>query len=171
MDSKLYDNRYLLEHIVLPKNFYEHKINFIYVMIKSAGEFVYDVMKDIIENDGGTMPYSKEDYGIRFISLDDEAENGDYILVINYPAPEREPLCIRAICIFDLDTSANTGFEKYRFFTIERGMDNASLPMLCAWNEDGSHSNFGEVSDKLTEQIEAIKSMFQSKQEVNPDAE
>ena len=48
MGDILYDSRYLVEHVILPKNFYEQKINFIYVMIKSGGEYVYDVTKDII---------------------------------------------------------------------------------------------------------------------------
>ena len=160
MSDILYDNRYLVEHVILPKNFYEYKIDFIYVMIKSAGEYVYDIMKDILENDGGKMPYSKDDYNIRFIRMDEEAEKGDYILLIEFPSPEREPLCIRAICIFDLDIRNNTGFEKYCYFTVEKGNGEGALPMLCAWNEDGSHSNFGEVSDSLAEQIKAVTEIF-----------
>ncbi len=160
MGDILYDSRYLVEHVILPKNFYEQKINFIYVMIKSGGEYVYDVTKDIIENDGGQCPYSSDDYGIHFIRMDEKAEHGNYILTAEFPMPEKEPLCIRAICIFDLDTSNNESFSKYRYFTVESGVNEGDKPFLCAWNEDGSHSNFGEVSDDIKEQVAAVVDIF-----------
>ena len=140
-------------------------------MIKSGGEYVYDVTKDIIENDGGQCPYSSDDYGIHFIRMDEKAEHGNYILTAEFPMPEKEPLCIRAICIFDLDTSNNESFSKYRYFTVESGVNEGDKKCIVAFNTFvysavkliGSYvasMNFGEVSDDIKEQVAAVVDIF-----------
>lgn len=162
MDELLYQARYFVEHQILPKDFYQEKMKFIYVMMKGK-DYIYDVMSDILESQGGKIPYSKDQFDVKLAKAKEDEDDKDYVLVIDFPFPEAEPLCYRAIALFDMDEEKNISFTEARYFTIERSVDETYPPLLCAWNRDGSHSNYGEVSDNIIEQIETALNIYYGK--------
>ncbi len=163
MDQLFYDKRYLVEHVILPKDFYEHSLDYICIMINGNGRYVFDVLSDLIQNEGGKMPYAPEDFAVRIIKADDKQNSNTYILAVTFPEPQKEPLCYSAVGIFDMNEKDKSSFQKGMYFTVEQGAGDEPAPMLCSWNSDGTHSDYGEVSGDIIVQIGSALEIYRGR--------
>lgn len=133
--------RYLFEHRLLPKYFFEDGAKFIGILLDND-EILYDIINDIFEKEEVENPYSKEEFTVEAARLVEDI----LLLKICFPEPEEEPLCYCSYMLFD------EKFEKKGYFCIEKGNEAGEyLPFVCGWTPDGSHLNYGNCGLKEEE--------------------
>ncbi len=128
--------RYMFEHRLLPKWFFEDKMKFIGLLLHEK-ETLFNRINNIFKIAEVDNPYSLEDFNVTAAKITDDV----LMLRIGFPEPEEEPLCYCAYLFFD------ESFEKVSYFCIEKGnavSDN--YPFVCSWTPDGVHRNHGNCS-------------------------
>ncbi|RKM56743.1 hypothetical protein D6856_14700 [Butyrivibrio sp. XB500-5] len=127
--------RYVFEHRVLPNWFYEDKEQFIGILINDKS-VLFRVINDIFEKEEVANPYSEDDFDVITAKVTEDV----FMVKINFPEPEEEPLCYCSYLFFDKE------FEKINYFCIEKGNEASdNYPYVCSWGESG-HSNYGNCT-------------------------
>ena len=125
--------RYVFEHRMLPRWFFEETINFVGALLNEK-EVLYNIINDIFVKENVENSYSKEDFRVEASRLTDNI----MFVKIDFPKPEDEPLCYCSYMFFD------EKFEKKRYYCIERGNEEGDeMPFVCGWTPNGSHINYG----------------------------
>ena len=145
--------RTFVEHHLLPQLFFEHRAALLAKLLSDGDKFLTELYKDVAESNDETSPYTKTDFKIIPLDLDEYRA-----ILIEQPALEEPLECyIIALC-FKL---GNDDVENLRYFTIEKASSspliemlrekldqNVSAPemMLCEWTKDQTHKNYGPLS-------------------------
>ena len=143
--------RYMYEHILLPKFFFEEGMNLIGGLITEK-DFAYQMMKKVCDDNAVEMPYPKELFLFEQFKTEDKILGGKIFL----PAPTQASACYVIYLLFNLQ------FDKIRFFTVERGEEETDV-ILGEWTKDGEHLNHGKAdlrdSDGLNQAIAIYRSV------------
>ena len=128
--------RYIFEHRLLPKWFFEDKMQFVGLLLHKK-DILFNVISDMFEKEEVTNPYSLESFDVTAIKITDDV----FMLRIGFPEPEEEPLCYCAYLFFD------ENFEKTSYFCIEKGNEESrEYPFVCSWTPDAMHYNHGNCN-------------------------
>lgn len=128
--------RYYFEHRLLPGWFFEHKEEFVGLILHDK-TILFEMINDIFTDEKVSNPYKKEDFDVIASKVTDEVK----MLKIIFPEPEEEPLCYCSYIFFDDE------FEKISYFCIEKGNEASdNMPFVCSWSEDVIHSNHGNCT-------------------------
>lgn len=136
--------RYYFEHNVLPRYFYEDPANMLDVL-KTNG--IYRLWQALADENGVEYPYQEADYNLRWYDLD----GGATALLIEMPAPEVSPQCLRVYMIYNQETGASG------YYTVEYDNFMGETAFLCGWTPDGTHMNYGgaPILDPAADDYEA----------------
>ena len=140
----LREARYYMEHRMRPHLFFTGPSRLVSVLAVGKGEFLFNIMNDICENNQVKNVYAPKDFEVSI----GKAEEGLGIIKLRMPEPLWEPLCYRIYLIFD------EPYKKLGYFTVERGAAAGEV-FLCCWNTESSHMSFG--TEELSEEEEAEK--------------
>ena len=126
-----YDVVYNYQYRQLPQWFYTYKEKFIALILHAPGT-AYRILDDGFQRAGLPNPYKESD----FRAAPSRLEDGTMVIQIDFPEPEREPLCIRSYLFFD------HMFEKPMYFCVEKA-GRVGRAFLCSWTKKGAHLNHG----------------------------
>ena len=127
-----FDVVYNYQHSLLPQWFYTHKEKFIALILHAPGT-AYRILDDGFQRAGLPNPYAESD----FKAAPSRLEDGTMVIQIDFPKPEREPLCVRSYLFFD------HMFEKPLYFCVEKAGTDDTQASLCAWTSRGLHVSYG----------------------------
>ena len=134
---------YHFQHRLLPMWFYDSPKEFVGVL-SEKDTALFEILSELLARGEVENTFRAGEFKAEPVEVSDDA----MALRIKYPKPKDAPLCFGAICFFNKD------FDKLAFYTIEKGEDlEGGFPVLCSWDEDGSHSNYGKVSPDPDEQL------------------
>ncbi|MBO4862183.1 MAG: hypothetical protein J5535_04740 [Firmicutes bacterium] len=134
---------YHFQHRLLPMWFYDSPKEFVGVL-SEKDTALFEILSELLARGEVENTFRAGEFKAEPVEVSDDA----MALRIKYPKPQDAPLCFGAICFFNKD------FDKLAFYTIEKGEDlEGGFPVLCSWDEDGSHSNYGKVSPDPDEQL------------------
>ena len=124
------------QHKILPYCFYHYRSSFAIALLED-GNFIYQLTNGLFdEEDENEAFYTEEDFSCGLVY----SEYDINVIMIEYPSPEREPLCYSAFLFFDV------GFEKPLFITIESSFSSSDeqSPLICSWipDENGGFLHF-----------------------------
>lgn len=123
--------------------FYDSPKEFVGVL-SEKDTALFEILSELLARGEVENTFRAGEFKAEPVEVSDDA----MALRIKYPKPQDAPLCFGAICFFNKD------FDKLAFYTIEKGEDlEGGFPVLCSWDEDGSHSNYGKVSPDPDEQL------------------
>lgn len=126
---------YSLEHRLLPQWFYKDQRAFVDAIV-SDPTMIYRIVSDLLKQENEENPYTEDAFSSMRYKLTDDV----LALKVSFPKPEMEPLCYCAYLIFD--KSCN----KLMYFTIEKTSEPDVDAVVCSWNKDSQHMNFGSCS-------------------------
>lgn len=153
-------SRYYFEHCELRNWFYGDGTGeeLIRGLLKEGGSFLWDAMSRLGKDTADGIRETKEQYRVSVCKHGD----GDSIIRIDMPKPQRELLCYQVYLAFSSD------FRHRGYFTVERGA-SAETRFLCSWEpgEDGGHCNYGQCGSDASEIEKRIGEIFVS-QKVKP---
>ena len=154
MDQQLhYQIMYALEHRFLPDMLFgEDRIATFAALLTGKGSFLRDMLDAIGKGQGYVCPYAPEDFQILpqlFRAEDGRPTMG--VLEIVFPEPPMAPLCERVFICHD------ERMEKLRYYTVEKSIFR---PMLCRWDEDGQHSNYGDAPADAEAQLGRVLELY-----------
>lgn len=134
--------RYMFEHGLLPRWFFETTKDFVRTMLTEPSEF-FDNLDRMFEWEMVENPYTMEQFQIEHIKLTEDI----MVLKLTFPEPEEAPFCYNSFAIYD------EKFEKIRYFCIERANgEDSKEAFVCQWTKDERHINHGTcVRDEKTE--------------------
>ena len=142
---------YYFEHRLLPEVFYGAKGGFIMAINKDLQELNRVFHKSA--SDAEVEEEVPEDFmHTELVYVDDDKK--DYLQIVEFNGPEECPLCKIAVMRFDKD------FTKLMYYTFEYEFDG-SAPVLCGWDEEGNHLNFGDKAETVPEMLEIIASKIE----------
>ena len=125
--------RYLFEHRLLPKWFFEDKMELIAMLLHDK-KTLPGILSRIFEKEGLENPYTEDQFNVEPAKLTDEI----MMLKLTFPEPEEEPLCYCAYLFFDKD------FKKPAYYSIEKGNEESGDQVfVCSWTAKGKHVNHG----------------------------
>lgn len=151
MERDITDARYLLEHRILPKYFFKEKESFIVTLVRSEKNIPFELIQKICEEEEIELPYTPEDFDMVPFNVTNSIKG----LCLDFPEPERSPLCWRIYLLFDMD------LKKYGYYTVEKGEDDSDF--VCGWQEEEeslSHVNYGFCPEELEEEMNGIIGTF-----------
>ena len=123
--------------------FYDSPKEFVGVL-SEKDTALFEILSELLSRGGVENTFRAGEFKTEPVEVSDDA----MALRIKYPKPADAPLCFGAICFFNKD------FDKLAFYTVEKGEDlEGGFPVLCSWDKDGSHSNYGKVSPDPDEQL------------------
>lgn len=146
---------YMVENVIVPKFFFEQTEDLV-VNLMNDDELLMSFVDKAVEDTDFTNPYKPEDFKVSVNKI----ANQIYMIIIDYPEPEREPLCYSCVLIFD------EGFKHRRLFSLEKGDSEAGrVPHICEWTPDRetgelTHVNFGMGVDDYDENIRKCIRLF-----------
>ena len=112
-----------------------------------------DLMNDLIKGQNLSYPYTERNYAILPQIVSADAGLPEFALVeIRMPKPEGMPLCSRVYICHD------NKFENIRYYTLEISFDTSYV--LCGWEEDGAHINYGNVPDADSERCKKVIKIY-----------
>ena len=141
---------YSFEHDLMPKWFFEEKKNFIGVVAQQP-QVLHSMLGELCRRSGQENPFSPNEFGVEPAQLNENVA----MLNIRLPKPPAAPLCLKTVVIFDKT------FEKVCYFCIEKGDDaTGGFPVVCSWEADGTHVNYGPESHDLDECVLKCVSIY-----------
>ena len=153
--------RHEVEYNFIHKYFYSNPTGFIDSITDEHG-FVIMYCTALKEHKLRKIPYWNDDFGLDLKKMD----SGDYLIIVELPAPEFEQLNYRMYFLFSAD------FKRIAYYTVERVPDGAEL---CLWDKDRNRIVVGPIetarwSEKTKEERDAELAMVaDSFAEVAPD--
>lgn len=123
---------YTLEHRLIPQWFYKDQRAFIDAVVADP-TMIYRIVTDLLKQENEENTFSEED----FASMRYKFTEKVLALKISFPEPEMEPLCHCAYLVFDKDCN------KIMYFTIEKTSEPDVEAVVCTWDKDSKHMNFG----------------------------
>lgn len=129
----LYDFRYYFEHKLLPNELYNYADQLI-PFLRERGAFL--LWQNFTLNNNADVFYAESDFSVRDIPR----ENGDTLLMLTLPKPEKTPLCARVYLYRSAD-GAGIGY-----YTVEYDDFFGESWFLCSWTKEGTHLNHGDVA-------------------------
>ncbi len=125
--------RYLFEHGLLPRWFFEEPKDFVNTLLTEPSE-LFENLNRMFEWEMVENPYSMEDFQVEQITLEGDTRG----LKLTFPEPEEAPFCYNSYAFYD------EKFEKIAYFCIEkkRGEDSTEA-FVCQWTKDEKHINHG----------------------------
>ncbi len=148
-----YNISYYFEHQLLPELFYKQTEPFVMSAIQKK-DMLFGFMDRLFKDQGESNPYAAEDFTVEPIKIDEEV----FALIVMFPQPIAEPLCVAALMLFDSD------FTKKCYYCVEMGdSDGEGKVFLCAWEEDGRHVNYGSGPWDFGEVIERCRRLFRNR--------
>lgn len=148
------DCRYQLEHGFLPSVLYsENGEHLIRSILSRRGLFFVDVLSFLGRNDGYQCPYKESDFQFKPVLVGRDGDPNQFaVLEIDMPKPKFSPQCHRVYICHD------ARFSKFQYFTLEMGFDGGKV--LCGWNADGVHLNYGSADDSEEELFHRIAGIW-----------
>lgn len=130
-----YEIRYLFEHRLLPRCFFENQLQFIGALLKDK-EILFRIIDDLFHQEGLKNPYTPDLFDVSAVGSMEQMA-----IKISFPEPENEPLCYCSYLFFDKT------FEKVSYFCIEKGNSEGQMhPFVCSWTPEGAHLNHGHCA-------------------------
>ena len=134
---------YHFQHRLLPMWFYDSPKEFAGVL-SEKDTALFEILSELLARGEAENTFRPGEFRVEPVEVNEDT----MAIKIKYPKPADAPLCFGAFCFF------NKGFDKLRFFTIEKGEDiEGGFPVLGSWDADGAHSNYGKVSPDPDEQL------------------
>ncbi|MCR5010297.1 MAG: hypothetical protein K6A91_05100 [Clostridia bacterium] len=134
---------YHFQHRLLPMWFYNSPKEFIGVLSEKP-DALFEILSVLLERGDVENTFRAGEFKVEPIEVNDDS----MAIKIKYPKPADAPLCHGAVAFFNKD------FDDLAFFTVEVGEDiEGGFPVLCAWDKDGNHINYGKVSPDTDEQF------------------
>ena len=141
--------RYNLEHNILPKSFYNGKIDFLNSVLDKDGKFFSDIY--LIFSPSTEIIYNEND----FVVTQKRVMNDDrmlYFVIVTMPDPTIPLLCKRVYFCYEV------GSEIAKYYTSERS-ENGEY-MMCSWNKHETHNNYGVSPGNAELEFRKIGNMF-----------
>ena len=126
--------RYTFEHRILPLNFYEYRTDFIALLLKRK-DIIFQVLNDIYREEKVENPYSKNDFEIKLVNMDEKFIS----IKLIFPYPEEEPLCYYSYLFIDKE------LQNLKYFCVERGAKPEDA-YISLWTSAKDHINYGRCS-------------------------
>ncbi|MBQ7503597.1 hypothetical protein IJT93_12950 [bacterium] len=130
---------YEYEHRLIPRLFYRDGLSFMNNLIENGNALPYSLLSFLFKERKTDNPYSESDIEVETAEVCDEYTSVRLV----YPNPQTEPLCFCCYLFADADG------EKLRCYTVEKSsslFDGTEEQMLCGWDENMRHQNYGTVS-------------------------
>ena len=141
---------YNFEHGLLPKWFYEEKRDFI-GLIAQQPQALYSILSELYTRSEMDNPFTPDEFRVEPEQLNEDVA----MLKIRFPKPPAAPLCISAVVVFDKT------FEKVCYYSIEKGDEvTGGFPVVCSWEADGTHVNYGAESHDEDECLVKCVSLY-----------
>ena len=142
--------RHEVEYNFIHKYFYANPTGFIDSITDEHG-FVIMYCTALKEHKLRKIPYRNDDFGLDLKKMD----SGDYLIIVELPAPEFEQLNYRMYFLFSPD------FKRIAYYTVERVADGAEL---CLWDKEHNRIVVGPIetarwSEKTKEERDAELAM------------
>ncbi|MBR0131180.1 MAG: hypothetical protein IJM08_07730 [Firmicutes bacterium] len=132
---------YSFEHKLLPEWFYGNPKEFAGVLATQPGA-LYSIIAEICSRAGVENTFVPREFSVE----PDQISSDVAAIRIKFPKPPESPLCLSSVAFFDKT------FEKVCYFTIEMGDEtSAGFPVICSWEKNGEHINYGSESHDLDE--------------------
>lgn len=131
------DYRYQLEHRFIPEALYSEDCErLITSLLTKRGEFLIDVLNFLGRDTNYQCPYKESDFQFKPILVGRDGDPNQFaVLEIDMPEPDVSPLCHRLFICHD------ASFQRLMYLTYEKGLEGNKI--LCGWNADGAHLNYG----------------------------
>ena len=128
--------RYTFEHKLLPQMCFDDTAEFFIRLIRDKN-FLFSVISYLFKREKVRNPYRAKQFSFEPVKLTDDV----YLVIINFPAPEEEPLCYCSYLFWDHAS------DRVDYYCIEKaGGDDSEPPFICAWTQDGTHVNYGRCT-------------------------
>ena len=153
--------RYNFEHQIIPQLLFskKHRNGFLMKLINDKEDFLLQVFNDLYEKGNKECPYSNKDISIHFIGYPEKASIPElYIIAIKMPEPKFLSQCSSVFICFD------ENMKNYMYFTKELEFDSSF--MLCGWENNEIHNNYGEAPEGNEALFDRISSIFFSTQQM-----
>lgn len=124
--------RYHFEHSALPRYFFDDPANMLDVLNRVGA---YTLFASLGDENGVEYDYTAEDFPQRLYT----AADGTQLMQLDLPRPEVSPQCYRIYMLYNPDT----GFAA--FYTIEYENLLGETALLCSWDAEGNHADYGAV--------------------------
>ena len=136
--------RYMIEHRILPKLYYDNKSDMLNAILDKQGKFFSDVYTVYSPSTG--IVCNEEDFKItqKRVMNDNRML---YFVIVTMPEPSIPLLCKRVYFCSEVES----GIVKY--YTSE--LDANGKLMMCSWNKHNAHTNYGE--SPMDEELEFRK--------------
>ena len=152
------DYRYRLEHEFLPTILFSDKgENLICSILSRRGAFMIDILNLMGRSENDQCPYKETDYQLKPVLVGSGDDPNQFaVLEIDMPEPEFSPQCYKVFICHDAQ------FRKLGYFTLEMGLQGEQV--LCGWNADGLHLNYGPAGDSAEALFYKIVSIYSRQQ-------
>ena len=124
--------RYHFEHSALPRYFFDDPANMLDVL---NGVGAFTLFSSLGDENGVEYAYTLDDFPQHMYT----APDGTQMLQLDLPLPEVAPQCYRIYMIYNPDTQ----FAAY--YTIEYENLLGETALLCSWDAEGNHADYGAV--------------------------
>ena len=141
--------RYEVEHDLIPILLYSERAReFLPLLRRKKAEMMVDLYSMTQEGTRVPCPYPEEEFQVESTEYLGVTEADTvYMLSVEMPEPLDIAACRRGfICCQKED-------ENIRYFTVEK---SGAGDMLCGWDPDRRHTNFGRAPEEREEQIRKV---------------
>ena len=141
--------RYNLEHDMIPKSYYNAKINLLNSTLDKGGKFFSDIY--LIYSPISEIVYTEEDFKIsqKRVMNDDKML---YFVIVDMPEPKIPTFCRRVYFCCEVETGL------VRYYTSELTIDGSFF--ICSWNKHMNHSNYGLAPVDKEQEFRKVGNMF-----------
>lgn len=149
----VYRLRYLFEHRLLPGWIYGSTGDFLGKLLQD-GDYLYKRFDLLCRQYKVENPYSAGQFIVENSVEDEEIT----VLKMTFPVPEKMPLCYRVYLFSDRT------LENVSYYCIEKtGIEGENDAVLCEWNRDGAHINYGKLNVEKEEDFDRCFSLYKGK--------
>ena len=153
------DALYFFEHKLLPHMIFGEPVQ-ASILIPNDSTVLYKICEDVYKQHGEEIPHSAEEFSAKGKKIDEKT----FSLKMTFPYPQSVSLCYHSYMLF------NDDFTKIAYFCLEKTAQENDIPMLCGWDKEGTHFNYGKCSledgDDLARCIEIFRAMEKTNDKV-----
>lgn len=145
------DALYFFEHKLLPHMIFNEPVQ-ASILIPNDPAVLHKVCEDVYKQHGEENPHSEDEFDAKGKKIDEKT----FSLKITFPEPEKAAHCYHSYMMF------NDEFNKIAYFCIEKNSETDEIPMLCAWDREGNHYNYGKCSMENDADFERCVEIYKS---------
>lgn len=148
------ETRYYVEHRMIPYSLFGAARRFIPLLMEQQGQLLIEMYHGMNQDDQNYQcPYQPDEFSVQAYNMFAYDDAMNYcIYKIDMPKPDVSPLCFRVYIGLSIEQ------RKVAYYTVERDPDGLSI--ICGWDNNGGHLNYGLSPKTEEEELIQINSYF-----------